>query len=173
MGEPEKSRSSIKNSEAASDLTDSPPSTRGFTVSDSKSTPQKNLCLKAYHLLKKEYDLPPVHIHLHKVIPVGAGLGGGSADAAFTIKTLNDVFKLGLSLKKMEERASVLGSDCAFFIKNTPVLAKEKGDVFEPINIDLKEYYCVLIYPGISISTSEAYSSMIPKIPENSIKQVI
>ena len=164
-------------------------STSGLNISgniDSKLTPQQNLCLKAYHSLKKEHDLPSVHIHLHKGIPVGAGLGGGSADAAFTIKTLNDVFKLGLSLKKMEEHASTLGSDCAFFIKGTPMFAREKGDVFEPINIDLKGYYCVLIYPGISISTSEAYNSIIPtclpsnkptsgrqEIPENSIKKII
>ncbi len=147
----------------------------GLNIPDSKlkKGTDVNLCIKAWQLLKKDYNISPVHIHLHKVIPVGAGLGGGSADTAFTIKTLNDVFKLGLSLKKMEEHASVLGSDCAFFIKNTPVLAIEKGDVFKPVNIDLTGYYCVLIYPGISISTSEAYSSIIPKIPENPIKKII
>ncbi|MBW8051625.1 MAG: 4-(cytidine 5'-diphospho)-2-C-methyl-D-erythritol kinase [Cytophagales bacterium] len=160
----------------------------GLNIADSKSKKgtDVNLCTKAWQLLKKKYNISPVHIHLHKEIPVGAGLGGGSADAAFTIKTLNDVFNLGLSLKKMEAHASVLGSDCAFFIKNTPMFAREKGDVFEPINIDLKGYYCVLIYPGISISTSKAYSSIIPtclpsnkptsgrqEIPENRIKKII
>lgn len=132
-----------------------------------------NLCLKAYQLLNKDHDLPPVHIHLHKVILVGSGLGGGSTDAAFTIKIINDLFTLNLSFEKMASYASQLGSDCAFFINNKPVIAIEKGDVFEEINIDLYGYDCVLVCPDISISTPEAYRMVIPKKHDDTIKKII
>ena len=116
-----------------------------------------NLCVKAYTVLNNDIDLPSVHIHLHKIIPVGAGLGGGSSDGAFTIKLLNDLFDLKLSDNKMENYARKLGSDCAFFIKNKPVFAYERGDKFKPVSIDLGGYYIVVVYPGIQINTAEAY----------------
>ncbi|GGH19984.1 4-(cytidine 5'-diphospho)-2-C-methyl-D-erythritol kinase [Mucilaginibacter phyllosphaerae] len=119
--------------------------------------PEDNLCIKGYHLLKKDHDLPPVKIHLHKNIPIGAGLGGGSADAGFFIKLMNDNFGLGLSDDSMEEYARILGADCAFFIRNKPVFAFEKGDEFEPINLDLSAYSIVLVMPDEHISTAEAY----------------
>jgi 4-diphosphocytidyl-2-C-methyl-D-erythritol kinase len=101
---------------------------------DSKS----NLCLQAYHLLRNHYDLPPVHIYLHKLIPIGAGLGGGSANASFTLKLLNNLFELNLSPARLEQYAARLGSDCPFFIKNEPVLAYGTGNEFYPVNVNLK-----------------------------------
>ena len=121
---------------------------------------QNNLCLKAYHLLFSIFHLPPVSIHLHKVIPMGAGLGGGSSDGAFTIKLLNDLFLLGLSNDQMLNYARNLGSDCAFFILNKPVFAFDKGDQFETFDLDLTGYRIEIMTPDVYISTAEAYSMM-------------
>lgn len=134
---------------------------------------EDNLCLKAYELVKKDFDIPYVHIHLHKAIPLGAGLGGGSADAAFTIKLINQKFELKISDDMMENYARKLGSDCAFFIRNSPTIATEKGDVFEPISLNLKGYYIVLVYPNIHVSTAMAYSYMQPKISAIDLKDSI
>jgi 4-diphosphocytidyl-2-C-methyl-D-erythritol kinase len=112
---------------------------------------QNNLCLKAYNLLKTDFDIPPVMIHLHKVVPIGAGLGGGSADCAFTIKTLNELFELNLSVMLMEDYARKLGSDCAFFIQNRPQFCTGKGDEFSEIKVDLSGKYIVLVNPNIHI----------------------
>ncbi|WP_018477228.1 4-(cytidine 5'-diphospho)-2-C-methyl-D-erythritol kinase [Pontibacter roseus] len=132
--------------------------------------PETNLCLKAYRLLQRDFGLPPVHLHLHKAIPMGAGLGGGSADAAFTLKQLNTLFELNLAEDKLEDYARQLGSDCAFFIRNKPVVAVERGDVFRPVELDLKGYTCVLVYPGIHITTAEAYGSIVPQKPNCDIE---
>jgi 4-diphosphocytidyl-2-C-methyl-D-erythritol kinase len=134
---------------------------------------QSNLCLKAYELLRADFALPPVKIHLHKNIPIGAGLGGGSADAAFTLKLLNELFELKLSVEQLENYARKLGADCAFFIRNKPVFAYEKGDMFEPIPLDLAGYYCVVIYPNVHITTAEAYGKITPEQPEISLKESI
>ena len=123
---------------------------------------EDNLCIKGYHLLKQDHDLPPVSIHLHKNIPIGAGLGGGSADAAFFIKLMNEQFSLGLSVDDMTGYARQLGADCAFFIENKPVFAFEKGDEFEPIKLDLSNYKIVLVMPDVHISTSEAFRGIKP-----------
>jgi 4-diphosphocytidyl-2-C-methyl-D-erythritol kinase len=132
-----------------------------------------NLCLKIYEVLKKEFNLPPVQMHLLKNIPIGAGLGGGSADAAFAIKTLNQLFDLKLSVAQMEEYLRPLGSDCAFFVNNKPVLAYDKGDQFSEISLSLKDYFIVIVYPQVHISTKEAYSGVIPQQPKVSIKEII
>lgn len=124
---------------------------------------QDNLCLRAYKLLKQDFDLAPVHIHLHKVIPIGAGLGGGSADASFTLKTLNTLFSLNLTNQDLENYARQLGSDCAFFIENTAKYCFEKGDMFEKISLDLKDFHTVLVFPKIHISTAEAYQNIKPR----------
>ena len=124
--------------------------------------PLENLCMKAWHLLAKDYSIPKVHIHLHKQIPIGAGLGGGSADAAFCIRLLNDKFNMRLDTVAMEDYARQLGSDCAFFIKNKPVIAVGKGDEFESIELDLNKYYLVLIMPPVHVSTADAYSGVQP-----------
>ena len=127
--------------------------------------PETNLCLKAYKLMQQDHKLPPVHLHLHKLIPMGAGLGGGSADAAFTLRILNKLFELNLSAERLEDYARQLGSDCAFFVQNKPVIATERGDVFTPIDMSLKGCTCLVVYPGIHITTAEAYSSITPKKP--------
>ena len=125
--------------------------------------PETNLCLKAYHLVSQDFNLPPVMIHLHKIVPIGAGLGGGSADCAFTIKTLNDLFELNMSVQTMENYARQLGSDCAFFIQNKPKFCFGKGDKFEEIGLDLSGKFIVLVNPNIHISTAEAYSGVKPQ----------
>lgn len=135
--------------------------------------PDNNLCLKAYKLLQQDFQLPPVHMHLHKVIPMGAGLGGGSSDAAFTLKQLNSLFELNLTPEKLEDYARQLGSDCAFFIRNEPVVAVEKGDVFKPTSVNLDGYTCVLVYPGIHITTAEAYGNIVPKKPSCGIEMFL
>lgn len=125
----------------------------------------KNIVLKAYKLLQKRFLLPPVIIHLHKNIPVGAGLGGGSADGAFTLKLLNELFCLDMSDEQLMTDAATLGADCAFFIKNTPMLARGIGDMLTPVDLSLGGYHIVIVYPGIHISTAEAYSKVKPKGP--------
>lgn len=136
--------------------------------------PDNNLVIKAYNLLKKDFStMPPVDIHMYKHIPTGAGLGGGSADAAFMIKLLNEKFNLQLSTEKMEEYASRLGADCAFFVRNQPVFATGIGNIFEPIELSLKGYHFVLVKPDIFVSTKDAYANVTPKHPETSLKEII
>ncbi len=136
--------------------------------------PDSNLCLKAYTLLKKDYpQLPEINIHLHKAIPVGAGLGGGSADAAFMLQLLNKTFNLNIPPDKMFGYASQLGSDCSFFLLNRPCLASGRGEVLDPINTSLSAYKILLINPGIHISTSEAFKKIKPAIPTKKIKDII
>lgn len=132
-----------------------------------------NLCVKAYRLLKEDYDIPFVQIHLHKVIPIGAGLGGGSADAAFMLTALNELFNLNLSSEQLINYARKLGSDCAFFIENKPVYAYHKGDEFERIELDLSQYDLRIKYPNIHIGTTEAYSGIIPKETESCLKEIV
>jgi 4-diphosphocytidyl-2-C-methyl-D-erythritol kinase len=134
---------------------------------------EDNLCVQGYHLLKKDYDIPPVTIHLHKHIPIGAGLGGGSADAAFFIKLVNEKFELGMSIAQMEDYARVLGADCAFFIENKPVFAFEKGDEFESIRLDLSAYKIVLVMPPVQVSTAEAYRGVKPAPVKESLIELI
>ncbi len=132
-----------------------------------------NLIFKAYQLLKKDFPLPEISIYLQKNIPFGAGLGGGSADAAFMLKMLNDQFKLGLNNAQLENYAAQLGSDCPVFIQNKPVFALGRGEVFEPINLSLKGYSIALIKPPIFVSTQEAYNGCRPQQPEFSLKEII
>jgi 4-diphosphocytidyl-2-C-methyl-D-erythritol kinase len=134
---------------------------------------EDNLCIKGYHLLKKDFDIPPVKIHLHKHIPIGAGLGGGSADAAFFIRLLNQYFNLGLTEIQMMAYARQLGADCAFFIQNRPVFAFEKGDEFEPVKLDLSTYKIVLVMPPVHVSTGEAYSGVKPAPVKESLMELI
>ena len=124
----------------------------------------KDLCAKAYSILAQDFDLPPVKIFLEKTAPVGAGLGGGSADAAFTLKALNELCGLGLDEQRLSEYAARLGSDCAFFIFNKPMLGSGRGEILEPYEIDLSEYEVkVLIPEGIAVSTAEAYKGIVPR----------
>ncbi|MEO6904588.1 MAG: 4-(cytidine 5'-diphospho)-2-C-methyl-D-erythritol kinase [Bacteroidia bacterium] len=132
-----------------------------------------NLCYKAYYLIANEYALPNVKVHLHKHIPIGAGLGGGSADAAFFIKLLNETFELGISWGEMHHYARQLGSDCSFFITNKPVFAENKGDEYESITLNLSNYYIALVCPSIHINTAKAYTGVAPAIPVRTLEDDI
>lgn len=126
--------------------------------------PLKDLCAKAYNILAQDFDLPPVKIFLEKNAPVGAGLGGGSADAAFTLKVLNELCGLNLSDQRLSEYAARLGSDCAFFVSNRPMIGSGRGEVLEPYDIDLSMYEIkVLIPEGVAVSTAEAYKGIVPR----------
>jgi 4-diphosphocytidyl-2-C-methyl-D-erythritol kinase len=132
-----------------------------------------NLCLRAYERLKVDFDLPPIQMYLHKLIPIGAGLGGGSADAAFTLRLLNEQFGLALSIEQLETYARRLGSDCAFFIQNRPLYCFEKGDRFQDIDVSLRGYTIVLVYPNLAISTAEAYANVRPRKPASSLRTLL
>lgn len=133
-----------------------------------------NLILKAEKLLKKDFQgLPDLNIHLHKNIPMGAGLGGGSADGAFALKLMSNLFDLYLDDFLLEEYAEKLGSDCPFFIGNTPAIARGRGEILEPIEISLKGTYLVLINPGIHVGTKEAYAGVTPGIPNVKLEEVL
>jgi len=134
---------------------------------------EDNLCLKAYHLMRKDIDIPPVHIHLYKHIPIGAGLGGGSADATFFIRLLNDKFQLNLSNSQLMNYAQQLGSDCPFFIHNSPAFAHGKGEQLEDILLNLSGYFIILVNPPVNISTAEAYRGIKPKKSSTSLKELI
>ncbi|MDR2682933.1 MAG: 4-(cytidine 5'-diphospho)-2-C-methyl-D-erythritol kinase [Dysgonamonadaceae bacterium] len=135
--------------------------------------PQQNLVLKAYRLLKARYDVPEVAIYLQKNIPFGAGLGGGSADAAFMLKLLNDFAGLHLEDEQLEAFAAQLGADCPFFIHNRPVFAEGIGTVFTPVSVSLFGYYLIIVQPDIHVSTPEAYACVTPRKPEESIGDII
>lgn len=135
--------------------------------------PENNLVLKAFYLLRKRHDIPPVSIHLHKCIPMGAGLGGGSANGAFALKMLNDLFHLQLSVEVLESYASELGSDCPFFIQNRPVIATGTGTHLHPIALDLSQYRIVLRHPNVHVSTAEAYGMVSPKQPIKPLKDLL
>jgi len=134
---------------------------------------EENLVVKVFRSLQEEFNLPSTSIHLGKHIPMGAGLGGGSADAAYMMKMLNEQYDLGLTLDEMEMRMAKFGADCPFFIRNTPVYAEGIGNEFTPINISLKDYYIVLVKPDIHVSTAQAYSNVKPYMPAQSLAQVI
>ncbi len=137
-------------------------------------TSTNNTCIKAYQLLKRDFrDLPPVKIHLHKTIPAGSGLGGGSADGAFALLLLNKKFGLHLTNEMLEEYASALGSDCVFFVYNKPCFASGKGEILEPIDLDLSGYKIVIVNAGILINTFVAFQHINPRPNRISIKHLI
>jgi len=132
-----------------------------------------NICLQAYDLLQSDFDLPAQQITLLKNIPVGAGLGGGSADAAFLIKLVNKKFDLGLTENAMEDYARQLGADCAFFIRNQPVYAQGRGDQFSAVGTDLSSKFLVLVKPPVHVSTADAFGGLRPSTPVNPLKELI
>lgn len=134
---------------------------------------EKNLCEKAFDLLKDDFDINPIAIYLLKNIPIGAGLGGGSADAAFVLKAINEQQKLNLSIEQLKDYAEKLGADCPFFVDNKATYASGIGTTFENISLDLSKYYIVIINPKIHISTVEAYQSVIPQTPVSDLKRAI
>lgn len=144
--------------------------TAGITID---CPPEKNLVIKAFRNLKRDFDLPYLYIYMYKQIPSGAGLGGGSSDAAFMMKLLNDKFNLGMGTEEMEARISPLGADCAFFIKNRPTLATGIGNIFTPVSLSLKGRYLVLVKPDVFVSTKEAYSQIHPHRPATPVTDLI
>lgn len=132
-----------------------------------------NLCVKAYKLLKQDFNLPNAFIHLHKIIPMGAGLGGGSSDAAFVLKTLNEVFELGISIPQLEQYAARLGSDCAFFVQNKPTIASGRGEIFQDCTLDLKGTHIVIVYPDMHVSTADAFSGVKPRSFEGDFEALL
>ncbi|WP_400192080.1 4-(cytidine 5'-diphospho)-2-C-methyl-D-erythritol kinase [Hymenobacter sp. B81] len=134
-----------------------------------------NLCLLAYELLRADFPrVPAVALHLHKVVPIGAGLGGGSGDAAFALRALNTVLALNLSDDALENYARQLGSDCAFFIRNQPALALGRGDDLSPLPLpQLAGTACKVIYPGLHISTVEAYAGVTPRAPQHELRAAL
>jgi 4-diphosphocytidyl-2-C-methyl-D-erythritol kinase len=146
----------------------------GLTVSGIQvdANPNDNLVLKTYNLVKRDFSLPPVMFHLHKVIPPGRGLGGGSSDAAFTLKMINDYFNLGLNHDVLSGYASLIGADCPFFIENRPVFAESTGDILTPLSIDISDYHIVVLDPGCFVSTGEAYENVVPARPSFCLREL-
>jgi 4-diphosphocytidyl-2-C-methyl-D-erythritol kinase len=134
---------------------------------------EDNIVLKAYRLLAADFTLPTLDIHLHKVIPSGAGLGGGSSDAAFFLKALNDYFHLGLSLEALKGYAVALGADCSFFLENRPVLATGIGEMLSPIDCSLKGYHLIVVKPPVEVNTKSAYAEIKPAIPNYSLVDAV
>ena len=137
--------------------------------------PLKDLTAKAYYILSEDFELPPVKIFLEKTSPVGAGLGGGSADAAFALKMLDEICSLGLSDEKLADYAARLGSDCAFFIYNRPMIGEGRGEILTEFELRSIEDYDlqVLVPEGVAVSTAQAYGGIVPKIPEISLKEAL
>ncbi|MDO5523949.1 MAG: 4-(cytidine 5'-diphospho)-2-C-methyl-D-erythritol kinase [Bacteroidia bacterium] len=134
---------------------------------------EDNLVIKALKLISEEKQIPPIDIHLLKKIPFGAGLGGGSSDAAFMLKLLNETFSLGYSDTELEEKAARIGADCAFFIKNKPAFATGIGDELAEIELDLSNYLFVLVKPNVFVPTKDAYAMVAPQQPETSLKEIV
>jgi 4-diphosphocytidyl-2-C-methyl-D-erythritol kinase len=145
-------------------------SSSGLTIPGNQ---EDNLVIKAFRLLKKDFNLPEVRIHLHKSIPTGAGLGGGSADGAFALKMLNSLFELFLDDSILAEYALTLGSDCPFFIYNQPMLATGRGDELKALNDRLQGYYLFLVMPDMHVSTRQAYQLITPREPQRSVENTI
>ena len=146
-------------------------STSGISIDGNA---ENNLCVKAYHLLKKDFpQLPAINMHLHKIIPMGAGVGGGSADAAFTLQLLNNKYALGLDLSTLNKYALTLGSDCPFFLINKPCFAGGRGEILDEISIDLSAYKIVLVNPGIHINTGWAFSVLEKNAGHKDLKDLI
>ncbi|MDE6397031.1 MAG: 4-(cytidine 5'-diphospho)-2-C-methyl-D-erythritol kinase [Muribaculaceae bacterium] len=136
--------------------------------------PEKNLVMRALNALREIATFPAVDIFLEKIIPDGAGLGGGSSDAAFTITTVNTLFSLGLTDEIMAETAAKVGSDCPFFIYNRPMLATGRGEILTPVEVELVDYSLVMVKPaGCSVSTKTAYSGVTPRVPTLSVAEII
>ncbi len=142
----------------------------GISAGENKN----NLCLKAYYLLKKDYpQLPEIKMHLHKTIPAGAGLGGGSADAVFTLLLLDKKYNLNIPVKMLFQYSSQLGSDCPFFLMNKPCFAEGRGEKMKEINLSLSAYKILIINPGIHINTQEIFKQTIPAFPSKKIPKII
>lgn len=144
-----------------------------FTNSGISIPGDGNIVVNAYNLLKEKHNLPNVAIHLHKNIPIGAGLGGGSADGAFMLSLLNTMFELNHSNAELENFAGHLGSDCPFFIDTQPKFVEGTGNIFSDISLDLSGLFLALVYPDIHIETKSAYHGLVPEKPAFDLKEVL
>ena len=150
------------------------PSTEfSFSSSGIEIPGEGNICIKAFEMLKQDFGISNVKIHLHKRIPIGAGLGGGSADGAFMLKALNETFDLKISNAQLERYALQLGADCPFFIENTPKYVTGIGEKMKNIDLELSDYEIKFIFPELHISTAEAYGGITPKTPETTLLDLI
>jgi 4-diphosphocytidyl-2-C-methyl-D-erythritol kinase len=132
-----------------------------------------NLCVKAYTLLKKEFGVKEVKIHLHKIVPMGAGLGGGSSDGAFVLRLLNSIFDLRLAVDQQRKYAIQLGSDCSFFLQDVPMVGKGRGELLSSATVNLNGYFLVLARPDVYVSTAEAYKGITPQRPETPLEEIL
>ncbi|MFM8743288.1 MAG: 4-(cytidine 5'-diphospho)-2-C-methyl-D-erythritol kinase [Cytophagales bacterium] len=145
-------------------------SSSGFSIPGER---EENLCIKAYKLLRGAHSLPPIKLHLHKILPMGAGLGGGSSDAAHTLRLLNSLFELKLTMAQLRNYASELGSDCSFFIGDEPMLGTGRGEILTPIKVNLCGYQLVLVKPNVHVSTKDAYAGLTPKATAEQIRKIL
>lgn len=134
---------------------------------------EDNLCIKAWRILAGECNLPPVEIHLHKQIPVGAGLGGGSSNASVTLLGLNALAEDPLSMERLAELAETLGSDCPFFLNKEPMMMEGRGEILTPVHLNLAGLFLVLLFPEIHISSAEAYRGVKPAVPDHLVSELI
>ena len=142
----------------------------GITVPGNR---EDNLCLKAYHLLKRDFDLPPVSIYLHKILPMGAGLGGGSSDGAWTLRILNALFNLNLSAVQLNRYALVLGSDCPFFVEDVPMIGEDRGEKLSPVKLSLAGKFLAVIKPDVHVSTRDAFAGIVPKDQQQDLRFIL
>jgi len=131
-----------------------------------------NLCHKAIQLLRKDFRFPSVELHLHKMVPMGAGLGGGSADASATLMLVNEFFNLKIERERLWSYASQLGSDCAFFLHQLPQLGEGRGNKLKSIDLDLSNKKLLIVKPDIHISTAQAYRNIIPNPNRESLENI-
>lgn len=136
-------------------------------------SPEDNLIVKAYRLLADDFELPHIAFHLHKHIPTGAGLGGGSADASFVLCAINEMCELGLTTRQLERYAARLGADCPFFVRNKPMYAEGIGDRMKTVKVDLKGKYIVLVKPDVFVSTRDAYADIVPAPSKHPLTELL
>ena len=147
-----------------------------ITGNDVDCNEEDNLVIKAYQLLAADFQLPRVHAHLVKRIPTQAGLGGGSSDAAYMIRLLDERFRLNIGIPEMERYAAKLGADCAFFITADPSYAEGIGDVLMPVDVSgagLGGYYLAVVKPSVAVSTRDAYAAIVPKTPVKCCRDIV
>lgn len=163
-------RDNLEFNEMGEDAPDCRLTLKGFALDGNADD---NLVVKVYRSLKAEFQLPSLDIFLYKNIPLGAGLGGGSSDAAYMMNGLNEAYDLGLSQEEMEQRLAKFGADCPFFVKNQPAYATGIGDILTPINVCLKGKYILLVKPDIFVSTREAYSGVTPRPSAHPLEEAV
>lgn len=154
-----------------------PASDQGFLFTQTgiriQGNPEENLCWKAWMLFREESPLPTVEMHLHKQIPIGAGLGGGSSNASLTLLGLNHLADVTLTQNRLAELAAILGSDCPFFLNRQSMLMEGRGEILTPLRLNTEGIYLVLLFPEIHVSTAEAYRGVIPALPHRYLKELI